>query len=187
MKGGPFTMVTLEELFGSSNPVNKTNLTNVLSDSSPQTYEKGKAYVTTLEDNLCTIFTLGSFQNRFYETAEEAIKDIDNILRKALQECPELATKYAVYSAETLRMKLMPTLWLVYLSTLDDKTLLQKAFPRIIGNNVKLLHDFVDICRNTNIRPGGHMRQRIKGTNRGLGSGLKKLINKLILLLLYKI
>lgn len=141
------------------------------------TYENGKAYQTTMNDDLCTIFTLGCFNGEFYEDPQTAVLKTDSILQQALQDCPEKATKYAVYAAETLRMKLMPTVWLVYLSTLTDKTLFKKAFPRIINGNIKLLHDFIEICRNTSIRPGGHMKQRIKNSNRGLGSGLKKIIN----------
>lgn len=153
------------------------NVTNVLKPGDIKivsTYERGKAYVPSLEDKLCTIFTIGILNNRFYEDYETAVNDLDSIFRQALKECPYLATQYAVYSAETLRMKLIPTIWLVYISTLEDKTLFKKSFYRIIGKNVKMLHDFVDICRLTNIRPGGHMQQKIRGTNRGLGSALKK-------------
>ena len=152
------------------------NLSTVLSDKIT-TYENGCAYQTSLEDDLCTIFTLGCLHGNFYEDAETAIQTVDSTFKRALIEMPELATKYAIYSAETLRMKLTPTLWLVYLSTLTDKTLFKKAFPRIVGNNIKLIHDFVNICRNTNIRPGGHLYQRIKQSNRGIGSALKKTIN----------
>lgn len=141
------------------------------------TYENGKAYSTTIDDDLCTIFTLGGLNGEFYEDAQTAINKIDMILKYALQFCPELATKYAIYSAETLRMKLMPTIWLVYLSILNDKTLFKKAFPRIINKNIKLLHDFINICRNSSIRPGGHMKQKIKNSNTGVGSGIKKVIN----------
>ena len=142
-----------------------------------KTYEGGKAYASTFEDKLCTIFTLGMLNNRFYDNAQDIVNDMDDIFREALIICPELATKYAVYSAEVLRMKLMPTVWLVYVSTLNDKTLFKKAFPRIIGTNIKMLHDFCDICRKTTIRPGGHQYQKIRNTNRGIGSSLKKTIN----------
>lgn len=141
------------------------------------TYEGGQAYVTDLEFNLCTIFTLGCHNGEFYEDAQTAVNKANDVLTTALNTCPELATKYAVYAAETLRMKLMPTVWLVYLSTLQDKTLFKKAFPRIINKNIKLLFDFIEICRNTTIRPGGHMKQKIKNNNRGVGSGIKKVIN----------
>ena len=152
------------------------NISNVLTEEKT-THQGGYAYKTTFEDDLCTLFTIGSLHGRFYEDATTAIKDMDNTFKKALNECPELATKYAVYSAETLRMKLIPTLWLVYISTLEDKTLFNKAFPRIIGTNIKMLHDFIEICRTTNIRPGGHMSQKVKQTNRGIGSSIKKTIN----------
>ena len=141
------------------------------------TYENGKAYSTSFEDDLCTIFTLGCFNNKFYEDAQTTVNDLNDIFKKALLECPYLATQYAIYSAEELRMKLIPTIWLVYLSTLNDKTLFTKAFPRIINKNIKLIHDFIDICRSTQIRPGGHLKQKIKNNNRGVGSGIKKVIN----------
>lgn len=141
------------------------------------TYEKGTAYKTSFEDDLCTIFTLGCFNNKFYEDAQTTVNDLNDIFKKALFECPYLATQYAIYSTEELRMKLIPTIWLVYLSTLNDKTLFTKAFPRIINKNIKLIHDFINICRSTQIRPGGHLKQRIKNNNRGIGSGIKKVIN----------
>lgn len=154
------------------NTLNNSSETNVVT-----TYECGKAYDPSFEDKLCTVFTIGILNNRFYEDYTTAVKDLDGLFRQALIDCPYLATQYAVYSAETLRMKLIPTIWLVYLSTLNDKTLFKKSFNRIIGTNVKMLYDFVDICRLTNIRPGGHMKQKIRNTNRGLGAALKREIN----------
>ena len=154
------------------------NVTSVLKNPSVKTYESGQAYQSTFENKLCTLFTIGILNNRFYEDYQTAIHDLNDIFRQALEECPYLATQYAVYAAETLRMKLIPTIWLVYVSTLEDKTLFKKSFNRIIGKNVKMLHDFVNICRETNIRPGGHMFQKTKNTNTGLGSSLKKTINQ---------
>lgn len=142
------------------------------------TFEGGKAYNMDLEEKLCSAFTMGLIQGNFYTSQEEVIKNCRDLFTEALDKAPELATKYAVYGAETLGMKLFPTLWLVYLSTMDKKDLFKKAFPRIIGTNVKMMHDFVDICRTSDIRPGGIHNQKIKGTNRGMGQGVKKVINR---------
>jgi hypothetical protein len=142
------------------------------------TFEGGNAYELNFEEKLCNAFTLGLIQGNFYVKQEDIIKNTRDLFAEALQKNPLLATKYAVYAAEELGMKFMPTLWLVYLSTLEDKKLFKKAFPRIIGTNVKLLHDFVNLCRQSDIRPGGIHTQKVKNTNRGLGQGLKKTINK---------
>lgn len=142
------------------------------------TFEGGKAYSLNFEEKLCNAFTLGLIQGNFYTTKDDTVKAARELFQEAIVQNPELATKYAVYSAETLGMKFMPILWLVYLSSMTDKTLFRKAYPRIFSNNVKLVHDFVDLCRNSDIRPGGIHKQKIKGTNRGLGQSLKKSINQ---------
>jgi 60 kDa SS-A/Ro ribonucleoprotein len=144
------------------------------------TFEGGQAYTLNLEEKLCNAFTLGLINNNFYTSKEETIKAARDLFTQALRENPLMATKYAVYAAETLGMKFMPVLWLVYLSTLEDKSLFRKAYPRIFSTNVKLVHDFVELCRNSDIRPGGIHNQKIKGTNRGLGQALKKSINQWI-------
>jgi 60 kDa SS-A/Ro ribonucleoprotein len=145
-----------------------------------RTREGGRAYTLTLEEKLCHAFTMGFLAGNFYTKEEDVIKLTRDLFNEALKtkEGAEIATKYAVYAAEELGMKFMPTLWLVYVSTLSDKTLFQKAFPRIMGKNVKLVHDFVDLCRNSDIRPGGVHSQKVKkNQNRGLGQGVKKVIN----------
>ena len=91
------------------------------------TFEGGKAYALNLEEKLCNAFTLGMIQGNFYTSQEDVIKNCRELFSEALAKAPELATKYAVYSAENLGMKLFPTLWLVYISTLDDKTLFKSA------------------------------------------------------------
>jgi len=144
------------------------------------TLQGGVGYTLTYEEELCNAFTLGLLRGNFYTDQEDVIKHSRDLFEKALMDNPVIATKYAIYAAEELGMKLMPTIWLVYLSTLKDKKLFKRAFPRIIGSNVKLLHDFVDLCRNSDIRPGGIHHQKVKGTNRGLGQGLKKVINELM-------
>jgi hypothetical protein len=142
-----------------------------------KTHEGGHAYALNLEEKLCNAFTMGLIDGNFYTSQEEVIKAARDLFSVALKENPRLATQYALYGAEELGMKLMPTIWLVYLSTLTNKTLFQRAFPRIIGNNIKLAHDFVNLCRNSDIRPGGIHNQKIKTTNRGLGQSLKKTVN----------
>lgn len=158
----------------------KTNTANQQKSQPTVNPQGGTAYTLTYEEELCNAFTLGLLRGTFYTDQEEMIKHSRDLFEKASMDNPVIATKYAIYAAETLGMKLMPVIWLVYLSALDDKKLFKRAFPRIIGKNVKLLHDFVELCRNSDIRPGGIHHQKIKGTNRGLGQALKKTINELM-------
>jgi 60 kDa SS-A/Ro ribonucleoprotein len=158
----------------------KANTANQQKSQPTTNPQGGVAYTLTYEEELCNAFTLGLLRGTFYYTQEEMIIHTRDLFEKAINDNPVIATKYAIYAAETLGMKLMPVIWLVYLSALDDKKLFKRAFPRIIGKNIKLLYDFVELCRNSDIRPGGIHHQKVKGTNRGLGQGLKKIINELM-------
>lgn len=135
-----------------------------------RTLQGGKAYTLDLEEKLCSVFTLGLINGNFYKDQETVVKETREVLEKALVDMPYIATQYAVYSAEVLGMKLLPTIWLVYVSTLEDKTLFKSAFPRII-NNPKMLHDFMEISRKAGIRKG------FRGNKNGMGQGVKKAIN----------
>jgi len=132
-------------------------------DGKTTTYEGGVGYHTTFKETLAEFFSLGLLNGKFYQSQEEVLSDAVEIYQKALSECPEFASKCAVYGAEKNSLKLVPVLWLVYLSTLEDKTLFNKVFPRII-RNVSLLHDFMELCRKTPIR-------------KGLGRSVKKAVN----------
>lgn len=134
------------------------------------TLQGGNAYTLDLEEKLCHMFTLGLINGNFYKDKETVVKETRETLEKALVDMPFIATQYAVYSAEVLGMKLLPTIWLVYVSTLEDKTLFKSAFPRII-NNPKLLHDFVELSRKAGIRKG------FNGKKNGMGQSVKKTIN----------
>lgn len=142
--------------------------------SAPQqtrTYQGGNAYTITLEEKLCQVFTLGLINGNFYKDSETVVRETRQTLEQALTDMPYIATQYAVYAAEELGMKLLPTIWLVYVSTLEDKTLFKSAFPRII-NNPKLLHDFIELSRKAGIRKG------FRGNKNGMGQSIKKTINK---------
>lgn len=131
------------------------------------TYEGGVAYEVPFKEKLAEFFSLGLLNGNFYQTQEEVLYHAKEILEKALKECPEFATKCAIYGNEVNSLKLVPTIWLVYLSTLEDKTLFQKAFPRII-RNPKMAYDFMEIARKGGIR-------------QGLGRGVKKVMNQWLL------
>lgn len=117
------------------------------------THEGGVAYKPSFKEELVEFFSLGLLNGNFYQTQEEVLKNAKTLFERALSECPEFATKAAIYGNNVNSLKLVPTIWLVYLSTMDDKSLFKKAFPRII-RNPKMLHDFMDICRKGGIREG---------------------------------
>lgn len=117
------------------------------------THEGGKAYAPSFKETLVEFFSLGLLTGNFYESESDVLKNASWLFNKALTECPEFATKAAIYGAEKNSMKLVPMLWLAYVSTLEDKTLFKVAFPRII-TNPKLLYDFMEIVRKTDIRQG---------------------------------
>ncbi|MDF2533861.1 MAG: hypothetical protein K0R18_18 [Bacillales bacterium] len=135
-----------------------------------KTLQGGNAYTLNLEEKLCHMFTLGLINGSFFKDKDTVVKETRETLEKALTDMPYIATQYAVYAAEELGMKLLPTIWLVYVSTLDDKSLFKSAFPRII-NNPKLLHDFTELARKAGIRKG------FRGNKNGMGQSLKKTIN----------
>ncbi|MFF2531616.1 RNA-binding protein [Brevibacillus sp. NPDC058079] len=127
------------------------------------THEGGVAYLLSFKEQLVEFFSLGLLNGNFYQTQAEVLKNGKSLFEKALRECPEFATKAAVYGNNINSLKLVPTIWLVYLSTLEDKALFKKAFSRII-RNPKMLHDFIEIARKGGIR-------------QGLGRGVKKVVN----------
>jgi|GEM_PF-3089860 len=128
------------------------------------TYEGGVGYRMTFKETLAEFFSLGLLNGKFYQVQEEVLEDASMIFEQALNECPEFATKAAIYGATVNSLKLVPTIWLVYLSKLDDKTLFKNAFRKII-RNLNMLHDFMEICRKAKIREG-------------LGRGVKKQVNE---------
>lgn len=143
----------------------KTNNKDTKGRSVTKTHEGGKAYTLLDEEAIATSFTLGILGGNFYQSEEEMVKVLTEPLLKAAEdpELREFATKAAVYAAEEGGMKFMPVLWLTILSKVD-LPLAKKVFGRII-RNPKLLHDLVTLARKADIRDG-------------VGSGLKKVINK---------
>lgn len=135
-----------------------------LESSANTNYEGGKSYKMSLEESIAEFFSLGLLNGNFYQSQSQVIKNAGELFRDALKHCPEFATKAAIYGNNVNSLKLVPTIWLVYLSTLEDKALFKKAFPRII-RNPKMLNDFVEICRKGGIR-------------NGLGRAVKETINE---------
>jgi len=138
-----------------------------MTNNQKTTFEGGVGYETTFKETLAEFFSLGLLNGNFYQSEEEVLKKGKAIFERALVECPEYATKCAIYGNNVNSLKLVPTIWLVYVSTLEDKTLFKKAFPRII-RNPKMLHDFLNIARKGGIREG-------------LGRSIKKVINEWLL------
>ncbi|WPS85512.1 RNA-binding protein (plasmid) [Brevibacillus halotolerans] len=147
---------------GAINKVQK--MTGVGMNKEIKTREGGTGYMLSFKEQLVEFFSLGLLNGNFYQTQSDVLKNAKDIFKKALHECPEFATKAAVYGNNVNCLKLVPTIWLVYLSTLDDKGLFKKTFSRII-RNPKMLHDFIEISRKGGIR-------------QGLGRGIKKVINE---------
>jgi len=137
---------------------------NRMTSNETITYEGGKAYGLSFIEQLAEFFCLGLLNGNFYQSEEEVLQNARELYERAMAECPEFATKAAIYGNNFNSLKLVPTIWLVYLSTLDDKTLFKKAFPRII-RNPKMLYDFMEIARKSNIRTG-------------LGRSVKKTMNE---------
>jgi 60 kDa SS-A/Ro ribonucleoprotein len=135
------------------------------------TYEGGAAWKMSLEERVAEFFSLGLLNGMYYQSQEEALQDAAGLFAEALSDCPEFATKAALYGHEVNSLKLAPLLWAAYLSTLPDKTLFIRAFPRL-ANNIKLLHDFVKICRKTPIRKG--LGRSVK---RAVNEQLRRLVN----------
>lgn len=104
-------------------------------------WEGGVTYALSLKETVAEFFSLGLLNGTFYQSEEEVLRNARHIFERALVECPEFATKAAIYGNNVNSLKLVPMIWTVYLSTLEDKTLFKKAFPRII-RNPKMLHDF---------------------------------------------
>lgn len=128
-----------------------------------KTYEGGVGYETTFKETLAEFFSLGLLNGNFYQSQEDVLKNAKEIFERALEEEPEFATKCAIYGNNVNSLKLVPTVWLVYLSTLEDKSLFKSAFSRII-KNPKMLHDFMELSRKGGIR-------------QGLGRGVKNAMN----------
>jgi hypothetical protein len=127
-------------------------------------FEGGVGYQMSFKETLAEFFSLGLLNGNFYQSQEEVLKNAKHIFERALKEEPEFATKCAIYGNNVNSLKLVPTVWLVYLSTLEDKTLFKKAFPRII-RNPKMLHDFMELARKGGVREG-------------LGRSIKKVMNE---------
>ncbi len=127
------------------------------------THEGGKAYELTLDEQILRLFTLGQLNGSFYLDTDEVVRAAADLLQTALAKRPEFASQAAVYAAEQLGMKALPTLWAVYVSTLPDKTLFRQVFPRVI-TNPKLAHDFLTLARKGAVR-------------KGMGQGVKRVVN----------
>lgn len=149
---------------------NNVNKVSKMNSGVKSSCEGGVVYQAPFKDVLSELFSLGMLNGNFYQSQEEVLKEAKNVFDRALSECPEFATKCAIYGHEFNSMRLVPTVWLVYLSTLENKTLFKKAFPRII-TTVDMLYNFMEICRKAEIR-------------NGLGRSVKRAINNCLIFML---
>jgi len=127
-------------------------------------YQGGTVYDMNLKESIVNMLCLGLVQNNFYQDEKEVMAKTASIYKEAVQKCPEFLAKAAVYARNVVGMKLQPNIALVYLSTLQNKSLFQRAFAGVI-KTPKDLHDFITLCRKTDIRGG-------------LGRGVKKTVNE---------
>ncbi|HDR7922596.1 RNA-binding protein [Bacillus paranthracis] len=117
------------------------------------TKEGALAYKNSFKERLVELFTLGLLNGTFYTKQEDVLKNAGELFQRALKEEAEFATKCAIYGAVEGKLKLVPTIWMVYISTLEDKSLFKKSFPLII-RNFNMLYNFVEISRKGGIRKG---------------------------------
>ncbi len=143
---------------------------SVVNNSMMKSHEGGLVYKADLKHTLAEFFSLGMLNGKFYQSQEEVLRDAGELFARALDECPLFATQCAIYGRVINNLRLVPTMWLVYLSTLENKDLFRKAFPRII-HTIDQLYDFMEMCRKGGVRGG-------------LGRGVKKVVSaKLIAML----
>ena len=119
----------------------------------------GKAYSMGAKAGLAQFAATGTFNNTFYVTAEEQLKQSLDLVK---QVDDTYLAKVAVYAREQRSMKDMPAFLLAVLSTRNPQ-LTERIFNRIITNG-DMLRRFVQI-----IRSGAVGRK-------SLGSCLKRLI-----------
>ena len=68
-----------------------------LTNKETTTHEGGKAYELSLKEEIATFFSLGLLRGTFYQTEEEILRNGRELFERALKECPEFATKAAIY------------------------------------------------------------------------------------------
>ncbi|MFJ8531165.1 RNA-binding protein [Bacillus sp. NPDC094106] len=133
--------------------MNTINKVKFMNSDKVLTKEGALAYKNSFKEQLVELFTLGLLNGTFYTKQEDVLKNAGEVFQRALKEEPEFATKCAVYGAVQGKLKLVPTIWMVYVSALEDKSLFKKAFPQVI-RNFNMLYNFVEISRKGGIRKG---------------------------------
>jgi 60 kDa SS-A/Ro ribonucleoprotein len=103
----------------------------------------GSAYKFDPEHALCQYVATGCFNNTFYATAEDQLK---NVLALANQVEPKLLAQIAIYARERGSMKDSPALLAAVLAQRDG-VLLEQVFDRVIDSG-KMLRNFVQIIRS---------------------------------------
>lgn len=121
----------------------------------------GLAYLFSDEHALAQYAVTGTFGNTYYATAGE---QLDKVMEKAKNCESEFIAKLAVYASEEGKMKDVPAYLLAVLAARGETELLKKVFDRVVGRNVKILLNFVQIIRSG-----------VTG-RRSFGTAVKKLI-----------
>ena len=71
-------------------------------------HEGGTVWKMDLKETVAELFSLGLLNGMFYQSQEDVMKDAAEVFTKALVQCPEFATKAAVYGHTRNSLKLVP-------------------------------------------------------------------------------
>lgn len=118
-----------------------------------KSHEGGTAYAQTGKEEIYELFSLGLLHGTFYQSPEEIEAKAHEVFKNALVSYPEYATECAINGVQKHGLKTVPLLWLIYLSTLEDKQLFKESFSSIV-KTPSTLHFLLEYSRKGNIRSG---------------------------------
>lgn len=95
------------------------------------------------------LFRTGIIQGALFEGSEDLNEKVKDVFPWALENCPKITTDWAVKSHQ----KNISLIWLIYLSTSDDKELFKESFSKIVKNPSDL-HTLISEARRSGIREG---------------------------------
>ncbi|MCX7748138.1 MAG: hypothetical protein N2645_14820 [Clostridia bacterium] len=139
------------------------NFTDFFKPDEVFNFEWSEVFEINFKETVTEMFCLGLINGNYFGEQEEIVRATRSIMERALKECPKWTTQCAIYGQENNNIKIIPILWLVYLSTLPEKTLFEKAFPRIIVSPARL-YNFLMLTRKAGIR-------------QGMGRSVKRVVN----------
>lgn len=122
----------------------------------------GLAYSFSDKHALAQLAVTGTFHSTFYVTAEDQLKQVEQLCQKVDS---EFLAKLAVYARQAGRMKDMPAYMLAVLASRGEIKLVKQIF-NIVCNNSKMLLNFVQLIRSGSLG------------RRSFGTSIKKLIQE---------